>query len=245
MQAAVLGRKTLAHSGASWQISYWLPDGLTTMRQLLFRLTLIFGLLVLPFITLIRTSVYLHDTYAFGAWGSIIGGVLASALLIFLYLAYLQRLVPGNQLSLQSMRRTYWVALSLVTVYCLPALFYLSATNAKHPEVREEFTSIHPVLRIGISTLVFLDKSLLLTDAARQPEDYRRMGLRTKRHSLHYKQSSGYAHAVDIRTRGHGNLRNSLINLYFRIMGFNTLRHVGTADHLHVSISSLDRRGGI
>lgn len=215
------------------------------MQRMLLQFLKVIGLLVLPFITLIRTAVYLHDTQAFGAWGSIFGGILASALLIFLYLAYLQRLLQGSAGNFRSMRRTYWIALSLVTVYCLPALFYLSATNAKYPEVREEFTSLHPVLRIGISTLIFVDKSLLLTDASRLPEDYRRMGLRTKNHSLHYTQSSGYAHAVDIRTRGHGGLRNTLITMYFKIMGFNTLRHVGTADHLHISISSPDRKGAI
>jgi hypothetical protein len=101
------------------------------------------------------------------------------------------------------------------------------------------------VLRLGIGTLVWLDRELLLTDADRLPEDYRRMGLPEKSASLHYRQSSGYTHAVDIRTAGRGELRNRLVESYFRLMGFRTLRHVGTADHLHVSLVSHDRPGGI
>ncbi|MCB0628350.1 MAG: hypothetical protein R2824_02890 [Saprospiraceae bacterium] len=215
------------------------------MRRLLFRLMMIVSLMVLPFVVLIRTAVYLLEKHHFLPWLALLGGVLASALLIFIYLVYVQSWLRGALGNLRSMRRTYWLALAMVVVYCLPALFYLSNANAKHPQVVEEFTSLHPILRLSISTLVFLDKSLILTDASRLPEDYSRMGLPDKRHSLHYTQSTGYAHAVDMRTRGHSELRNGLIALYFRLMGFNTLRHVGTADHLHVSISSPDRKGAI
>jgi hypothetical protein len=47
-------------------------------------------------------------------------------------------------------------------------------------------------------------------------------------------QEDGYAYAVDIRTLGRPEWRTRLVSLYFRAMGFGTLRHVGTADHLHV-----------
>jgi hypothetical protein len=43
-------------------------------------------------------------------------------------------------------------------------------------------------------------------------------------------------HAVDLRTIGRAEWKNVLLNWYFRSMGFRTLRHVGTADHLHVSL---------
>lgn len=215
------------------------------MRRLLFQLIKIICLLVLPFVTLIRVAVYLLEVHGWLPWPSILGGIFCSALFIFVYLVYVQAWLRGALGDLRSMRRTYWVALVLVVVYCLPALFYLSASNAKRPEVAEEFTSLHPILRLGISTLTFLDKHLILTDASRLPEDYHKMGLPTKSHSLHYTQSTGYAHAVDIRTKGHSELRNGMIKLYFNLMGFNTLRHVGTDDHLHVSISSPDRKGGI
>ena len=176
---------------------------------------------------------------------AILGGIFGSVLFIFIYLVYIQAWLSGALGDMRRMRRTYWVAAILVIVYCLPALFYLSASNAKHAEVAEEFTSLHPILRLGISTLAFVDKGLILTDASRLPEDYKKMGLPTKRHSLHYRQSTGYSHAVDIRTKNRSEFRNGITQLYFRLMGFNTLRHVGTDDHLHVSLSSPDRKGGI
>jgi len=32
-------------------------------------------------------------------------------------------------------------------------------------------------------------------------------------------------------------VKNRLVQLYFVAMGFDTLRHVGTADHLHVELA--------
>src|SRR6266567_1436245 len=54
--------------------------------------------------------------------------------------------------------------------------------------------------------------------------------------SLHYVQRDGYAHAADLRTAGRGELKNRLVQVYFWSMGFATLRHVGTGDHLHVEL---------
>ena len=135
----------------------------------------------------------------------------------------------------------FLIAIVLVMVYCLPAVFYLNPVNAKYEAVQDEFTSLHPILRLGVSTLIFLDKDLLITDANRKPEDYQKMGLKTKKHSLHYIQSNGYSHAIDLRTNGRSEIRNWLVSKYFNLMGFNTLRHIGTADHLHISIFSHDR----
>lgn len=62
------------------------------------------------------------------------------------------------------------------------------------------------------------------------------MGLRTFRRSRHYVQEDGWVHAVDIRTRGRGMIRNTLARAWFALMGFDTPRHTGTADHLLVSL---------
>ena len=212
------------------------------VRRLLFTLGKLLFLYFLPFFLLIRGSVFLHENYALPAWGSILGGVFMSAAILFFYMAYWQERLSGRA---GNVRRTYGLAIALVAVYCLPGLFYLSASNAKNESAREEFTRLHPVLRLGVSTLAFLDKKLIVTDAGRQPEDYGSMGLPVKSHSLHYRQRSGYAHAVDLRTIRQGELRNALVATYFRLMGFNTLRHVGTADHLHVSLMSHSQPGGI
>jgi len=53
---------------------------------------------------------------------------------------------------------------------------------------------------------------------------------------LHARQRDGWAHAVDLRTIGRSAIVNLLVEWYFRAMGFRTLRHVGTADHLHVEL---------
>ena len=60
------------------------------------------------------------------------------------------------------------------------------------------------------------------------------MGLAVNPASMHYEQSDGYVHAVDLRTVGRGWWRNWGVEGYFRAMGFGTLRHRGTEDHLHV-----------
>ncbi len=80
------------------------------------------------------------------------------------------------------------------------------------------------------------DRSLVVTDMGRSPADYTNMGLPVLENSLHYKQEYGYVEAVDVRTIGKSEWVNQLVRLYYWSMGFNTLRHTGTADHLHVSM---------
>ena len=202
-------------------------------------------ILVLPFFVLIRGAVFLHESYSLLPWVSIIGGIFGSAAILFLYFNVIYGRLTGRLGSLQVLKRSFLVAILLVLLYSLPGLLYLSGNNAKHADVRREFSSLHPILRLGVSTIVFLDRDLIITDAKRFPEDYRRMGLKTKKQSLHYRQSSGYVHAMDIRVNGRGEIRNQLLRLYFRAMGFNTLRHVGTDDHLHISLLSHDRPGAL
>ncbi len=199
-------------------------------------------LFVLPFFLLIRGAVWLHIHYALPAWISLLGGVLISGVVLLLYILYGRGRLTGQ---VGDVRFSLAIALALVGIYCVPALFYLSASNAKEASVRKEFTRLHPVLRLGVSTLTFLDRGMVITDADRVPEDYPRMGLPVNERSLHYRQSSGYAHAVDIRTKGRGWIRNAFVTAYFRLLGFNTLRHIGTDDHLHVSLMSHDRPDGI
>jgi hypothetical protein len=215
------------------------------MGKFLFKTLQTFLLIVLPFVALIRGAVYFHEQYQLYAWFSLLGGVLMSAFILLIYFTLIQGRLTGKYGGMSGLKKRYWRAVIVVLVYCLPAVLFLSAANAKHENVRDEFTSLHPILRLGIGTVIFLDNDLLITDASRQPEDYKKMGLKTKAHSLHYKQSDGYAHAVDIRVNGRSWLRNWLLKSYFSAMGFNTLRHMGTADHLHVSIVSHDRPGGI
>ena len=84
--------------------------------------------------------------------------------------------------------------------------------------------------------MIFQSGTLPGEDAARKPEDYAAMGLPVYENSLHFEQPDGYVHAVDLRTLGRSAWKNFVMSGYFRLMGFRILRHVGTADHLHVSL---------
>jgi hypothetical protein len=62
------------------------------------------------------------------------------------------------------------------------------------------------------------------------------MGLPVYESSLHYRQQDGYVHAMDLRTIGRSGFRNWATKSYFQLLGFRVIRHVGTADHFHISL---------
>ena len=93
------------------------------IRRLLFQLTKIVGLLVLPFLALIRTAAFLYNSYGWLPWAAILGGVLASGFLVFVYLVYIQAWIRGALGNLRSMSRTYWLATALV-----PQLLYTACS---------------------------------------------------------------------------------------------------------------------
>ena len=113
---------------------------------------------------------------------------------------------------------------------------FVAGGNVKSAEVRAEYTALHPLVRLGASALILVDSESVITDAGRTPDFYRRMGLPPNEASLHFEQESGFVHALDLRTIGRPEWRNRAAEIAFRAMGFHTLRHVGTADHLHVSL---------
>ncbi len=202
-------------------------------------------LLVLPFIFLIRGAVFLHENYAWHPHLAIIGGGIATLLLLLIYFTWFYGRVTGRWGNARSFRIRAGLAVALIVAYCMHGLLFFNDKHAKSDAVHSEYTSLHPILRLSISTIVFLDRDLLITDASRLPEDYRKMGLKKKAHSLHYAQSNGYTHAFDLRTRQHSEFRNQALALYFKMMGLRTLRHGGTADHLHISLMSHDRPGAL
>ena len=122
------------------------------------------------------------------------------------------------------------------TAYVAYSLVYVAGANAKSDEVRAEYSALHPLLRVAASALILVDPGAVITDAGRTPGFYRRMGLSPIETSLHFEQQTGFVHALDLRTIGRPEWRNRAADLAFRAMGFHTLRHVGTADHLHVSL---------
>ena len=216
------------------------------MGKFIFSILKILFLLLFPFILLIRGSVYFHTAYEWSPWLATLGGVGVTVLTIFLYLTVFQKMLFKSQETTASDLKVRMIfAVILVLGYALHGIMFFSDANAKSKTVQKEFTSLHPLLRLSTSTILFLDNDLIMTDANRVPEDYRKMGLKSKKRSLHYKQKNGYVHAMDIRTNNRSEFRNFLLKAYFDAMGFNTLRHGGTGDHLHVSLHSHDSPGAI
>ena len=216
------------------------------MGKFIFSILQIIFLLIFPFILLIRGSVFFHTYYEWGPWLSTLGGVGVTVLAIFVYLTFFRRMFfKKEKTSKGNIKVRLIFAVILVLGYALHGILFFSDANAKSESVQKEFTSLHPILRLSTSTILYLDKDLIMTDANRVPEDYKKMGLKSKKRSLHYKQSNGYVHALDIRTNHRSELRNFLLKSYFSAMGFNTLRHGGTGDHLHVSLHSHDTPGAL
>ena len=203
-------------------------------RALLVAVLRVAVILLLPFVVLVRSSVFLYARRGAPTWLALAGGALLTLLVVTVYAAWLSHRLSGRA-RVGAMAK--WVAAPLVIAYCGFALLYLSALHAKSPLVQAEYRAVHPLLRIAVATLTLADRGLVITDLERVPADYPAMGLPVYDGSLHYVQADGWAHAMDLRTSGRGLIANGLRQLYFAAMGFGTLRHVGTADHLHVELA--------
>jgi len=190
------------------------------------------AVIALPFLLYVRTSVYL---YAQGAppWLAIGGGMLLTMGVVAGYGIWLSWRFHGRARLAMVAR---WVGVPLAAAWCLYAAFYLARVNTKSDEVHAYYSTVHPILRVALSTVILLDPDLVITDMARVPADYGRMGLPVNDRTKHYVQADGWVHAVDLRTRERGEIENRSVQFYFWLMGFRTLRHVGTADHLHVQL---------
>ncbi len=215
------------------------------MQWIIYHIAKLILIFTLPFILLVRGSVYIHENYDPGARLSIIGGVIITAILLFVYIVVMHSKVSGKVSGSKSIRSKAVISLLLVVGFAINSMYFISGTNFKNPELKSEIRSLNPILRLAVGTLVMVDKKAVITDTNRVPEDYRKMGLKTNRSSLHYEQNDGYAYAIDLRVKGKGAVRNQLTQWYFDWMGFNTLRHGGTGDHLHVSLPCHYRKGGI
>lgn len=193
-------------------------------------------LITLPFILLVRGSLLVMEQNGIPAYPSLAVGAGMTIIVLFIYFSFFFGRIAGRFGSFDTVKRRAWMAFLIVGIYLFHGIFFFSAENAKTTRVSQEFKELHPILRLSISTLVHFDKKLIVTDAERKSADYASMGLTENKNSKHYKQKDGYVHAVDLRTLNRSELRNQFLNFYFKIMGFKTLRHGGTADHLHVSL---------
>lgn len=192
------------------------------------------AVLSLPFFVLIRGSMYAYQSLGWDTLSSIGLGVFATVVVFSAYATWLWRRLTSED---------HWpriarpVLIAVVGGYSIYGLLYLSAGGAKNPDVRDDYTSLHPLMRLGASTYFLFDRNALVTDRERTAEDYLGMGLPISEASLHFKLEDRYVHAMDLRTMGYSPRRNRLTVAYLRIMGFRSLHHVASADHLHVSLS--------
>ena len=194
---------------------------------------LVLALALLPFLALVRVSVWSYAAFGAPTWLALGAGALLTLIIVGIYGAGISARLTGRARVRLIFTR---IALPITIVYCGYALLYLSGANAKSEHVRTYYTSLHPIFRLALSTAILFDGDLVVTDVRRIPSDYVAMGLPVREASLHYRQADGYVHAVDLRTMGRPAWRTGATTLYFRLMGLRTLRHVGTADHLHVSL---------
>ncbi len=197
-------------------------------------------IIALPFLVLVRGAVFFYEHGGTPVWLSVLtaailtGGVI-TAYAVWIARKLMRRGMRGGKALVMPLAK--WVALPLVVFYCGYSLLYLASVNAKSEPVRAYYGSLHPLLRLALSTAILADRDVLITDTGRVPDDYSRMGLATNTRSRHYKQKDGWIHAVDLRTSGRGMIKNRGLQFYFWLMGFDTKRHVGTADHLHVELN--------
>lgn len=196
---------------------------------------------IAPFLLLIRGAVFAHTTYNTHAWISVLFGGVLTTILLLIYMSVFLRKITGKRGSVSGLKHRFMFLVILVFGFAFQGLMFISAENVKQKSLQTEFRQLHPILRLSLSTILILDRKAIMTGAARIPEDYKKMGLKTNGSSLHYRQIDGFVYAIDLRTNGRSEIRNRLLQLYFQIMGFRTLRHVGTSDHLHVSLKNIGK----
>jgi len=191
------------------------------------------SLVILPFFILIRTAVQLNLQEQWNAWGSLLGGMGATTLFLSLLFFIVFRKVKQKK---TMVKLTLSSISLLVGGFIIYGLLYLNSVNAKTGSVQEVYNTLHPIVRVAVASTTLAERNLVITDIKRTQEDYIAMGLTPRQSSMHYEQPSGFVHAIDLRTKGHSELRNVSLEWGLKLMGFQTIRHVGTADHLHVAL---------
>lgn len=189
--------------------------------------------LLLPIPIFLRTSVFFYQNRHFGDWSSIFMGFIVALTVWSVFGWLVLRKLDKLKHIVQVLRK---IAVFVFVFQIALGSMYISGAHLKNESLKASYREVHPILRMSIVVSAMISPDLVMTDLARSKEDYRRMGLPQKEFSLHFLQPSGYVHAVDIRTQGKSEIRNKLLQFGFWMCGFSTKRHVGTADHLHISL---------
>ena len=200
-------------------------------KKMLLKVLLGIVALPLPFFLLVRVSVFMYHNYQTNGWLALSMGCLATIILLLLYGGvFVYKFGMGKK----AITYIFRGVLVLVVAYTFYGMLYYSSLNTKTEEIHSYYRSLHPIMRVALTTVTLADSDIIVTDIQRSAKDYRRMGLSENEHSLHYVQADGYVHAVDLRTKGRPWWKNWIFEHSFKLLGLSTIRHVGTADHLHV-----------
>lgn len=183
-------------------------------------------------ILLVKGAMWLHLQEGLNSYLSLgvsaIAAILASSLIVSIYLAiFIKKAYFKTVLKTLG---TGWI------IVMIPLMLFGGLINSKNQAISGEFASAHPILKMAVSTYALFDRDVVMTDVSRAPADYEKMGLTPKQYSKHFVQNDGHVHAIDLRTIGRPEWQNTLAAYAFKFMGFKTLRHIGTADHLHISL---------
>lgn len=155
---------------------------------------------------------------------------------LFLYFTVIRGFFSPTLGDLGDWRRRGYLVLFILLGFSAHALFFMNTKNLKNTALRKEIRQLHPIVRMAVSTIILVDRDLIITDAARTISDYDRMGLPRNESSMHFPQADGYVYAIDLRTNDRSWMRNMVLQNYFRLMGFQTIQHDGTGPHLHIAL---------
>jgi hypothetical protein len=198
---------------------------------------------LLCFILMLRGSISLYYSHGFNVWITLAILSFVALILLLIYMLVAFRKIWGHWPMSFALVKGKTIFALFILIGCYAYVWaQFSDGQAKSQSVYGEASKLHPFLTLAVSTILIVDRGLVVTDIARVPDDYEAMGLQTNRRSLHFAQADGYVYAVDIRTNGRSGIRNTLVKGFFYAMGFNTIRHTGNADHLHISLSPRNRR---
>ena len=106
-------------------------------------------MLMLPFVALIRASLWLHQHYSLSAWMALAAGVALTSLLLIGY-AYWGARRLGRRLNGNLAK----VLFLLVILYTGFTLLYISPANVKTARVASTYQELHPLLRVTLSTFI-------------------------------------------------------------------------------------------
>lgn len=190
---------------------------------------------------------------------SFIGWIFYSPMFIYNNIEFLNAnlsLIVGNYITLSVLllavyikykpKFVIYIFLFSLTFVTAASLYFnnntLESSNFKNDSEIEQYNNkTHTILKYYTAMFSVLDDELIITDSKRVPDDYSKMNLKEFERSLHYVQSDGYSHALDIRSKDRTYFSKFLVTSYYQSLGFDIIEHDGTNIHFHVDDRNIRR----